>query len=108
MKIDQQGNVQKQPALYKLNDNGEFVIDKWVIRAELNADKPALLEAYNNDQQIAFTSGGDELKLDGKEFTGKTGDSSKLVELVNGEYEFSEAEDVIPGAVKEIPAEAGQ
>jgi hypothetical protein len=108
MKIDQQGNVQKQPALYKLNDNGEFVIDKWVIRAELNADKPALLEAYNNDKHIAFTSGGDELKLDGKEFTGKTGDSSKLVELVNGEYEFSEAEDVIPGAVKEIPAEAGQ
>ncbi|SFQ38282.1 Heparinase II/III-like protein [Parafilimonas terrae] len=105
MKINQHGEVNAAPVSYQLNSKGELIIDNWVIKAELDAAKPALLEAFNNDKRIAFTSGGDELKMGNETFNGKINGSSKLAEWIDGKYVFSEAGDVMPDAVKNIPVE---
>ncbi|MBS1655925.1 MAG: heparinase II/III family protein, partial [Bacteroidetes bacterium] len=102
MQINQNGQT-IEPLPYNLNKNGEIMVNGWRIRAELDASKPALLEADNKIKRIAFTSGAGKLKAGDKEFEGKIPGSSKLAEWINGKYDFSEAGDVLPDAVKEIP-----
>lgn len=102
MRINQNGET-TEVLPYTLNNKGEIMVNGWRIRAELDADKPALLEADNKIKRIAFTSGADKLKAGDKEFEGKIPGSSKLAEWINGKYDFSEAGDVLPDAVKEIP-----
>lgn len=103
LRINQKGEIEKEPLPYQFNDKGEIVINKWVIKAELDATKPSLLEVYNADKRTAFTSAADKIKLDNKEFTGKTGGSSKLVEWTGEKYSYTETGDIMPDAVKEIP-----
>ena len=108
MRINPNGKMKTETSAEQFNDKNEVTIDGWVIHAELGPSKPALLEAFNAEKHIAFTSGSEKLEIGNKEYTGKIAGSSKLVELVNGNYIFSEAGDVIPDVVKDIPAKQEQ
>jgi len=103
MQIQNNGTVRNEMPIKQFDAEGDMHIGDWVIHAELDTDKPVLMEAFNRKKHISFTSGAEKLKIDEKTYVGKTPGSAKLVELVNGDYIFSEADDVLPDVVKEVP-----
>ena len=101
--INPSGKILSSPLPYKFNDKNELIIDKWIIKAELNGDKPALLEAHTMDDKIIFNSATKSLTSGNKEYVGKINGSAKLLERINGNYRFSEAGNMVPEVVKSIP-----
>ena len=89
-------------ANYHFNDKKELVVGNWTIKAQLDASKPAIIEAHRNDGKAAFVSGGKKLETGGGQYTGNTEGSAKLGEQLNGKWSYQEAGDSIPAVVKQI------
>lgn len=104
MQIQPNGTVEKMRIPNKLDGQNELVLGNWTIKAELDATKPPLLEVWNREKHVSFSSGAAKITIDQQQFSGKTPGSSKLVELIQGEYIFQETGDVYPEAIKDIPA----
>jgi len=102
--VNQSGRLVNNTSSFKLNNKNELVIDKWIIKAELNADKPSLLEARSKDGKIVFSSCANKILAGSKAYAGKINASAKLAEWMNGKWMFSECGYVVPADVKEIPA----
>lgn len=92
------------PSHYRFNDKQELIVGDWTIKAQLDASKPAIIQAYQNNRKVAFSSGGNELKTGNQQYAGKIEGSAKLGELINGKWIYKEAGDNIPQVVKQIPA----
>ncbi len=85
------------------SEKNQFTIGNWILHAEINALKPAVLEVQRNDDQVAFTSSGSSLSIGDQQFQGKIAESSKLIEFSDGNPVFSECGEQIPSVVREIP-----
>ena len=94
-------------SLSKINaspdENGflNFSIGTWNITAHLNPKLPPELFIRKTDEQSAFSLNSKNVILNGKTYTGKAENSSKLVETRNGKLTFSEATDDLPWNVQE-------
>ena len=90
--------------IQKFDSNGisQFKVGNWTLKATLDASRPALLEAFRNDEQVAFTSSG-IFALGKSQFQGKVAGDSKLVEIIDEKPVFAETGDNIPEIAKEIP-----
>ena len=81
--------------------NGVMTIGNWYIAAEMDAEKPALIKAWNKDQSAVLVSSG-SIVNQGKTFAGKDQGSSKLLETINGKSILQEAKDEIPASIKRL------
>jgi hypothetical protein len=81
--------------------NGVFTIGNWHITAEMDATKPALIKAWNDNHTTMLVSSGNMLSQ-GKTFAGKDQGSSKLLETINGKSILQEAKDEIPASIKKM------
>jgi hypothetical protein len=81
--------------------NGVFTIGNWHITAEMDATKPALIKAWNDNHTTMLVSSGNMLSQ-GKTFAGKDQGSSKLLETINGKSILQEAKDEIPASIKKL------
>lgn len=76
-----------------------FQIGEWTIAAGMDANKPAFLKAWKNDDTAALSSSG-KVNLRGRQFEGRLAGSSKLVEMIDGELVFKEGGDEVPEGVE--------
>lgn len=83
------------------NKDGNYIVENWNIKAELNTLKPANIQVWNKENTASLVSGGN-LEKDGKNYKGKDFSSSKLVEIIDGKEVFQEANDEIPEAIKKV------
>lgn len=85
-------------------DKSHWQIGDWIIEAELNTEKHALLQISNNMTQTIFSSSADLLQADGQSFSGKEAGTAKLLEKHADGWHFAEAMRLLPDAIREIPA----
>lgn len=78
-----------------------YSIAGWRVKAELNVGKPAKIEISDSLGTASFISSG-VLNFDGEIYKGKISGSSKLVEIVNGQATFQEAEDEVPIKIQKV------
>jgi hypothetical protein len=83
------------------NENGDFVVGNWNIKAQMNALEPANIQVWNNDNSAKLVSGG-TLTLNVKKYAGEKIESSKLIEIMDGKEIFTECTDEIPEAIKRV------
>jgi hypothetical protein len=83
------------------NKDGNYIVENWNIKAELNVLKPANIQVWNNENTASLVSNGILVK-DGKNFEGKDFSSSKLVEIIDGEEVFKEVVDEIPESIQKV------
>jgi len=102
--INPSGKIINSPSPFKFNNRNELIIDNWVINAELDVNKPELLEAHTSDDKIVFSSAANSVSSGGKEYDGRINGSAKLLEWINGDYRFLETGNMVPEAIKAIPA----
>lgn len=87
----------------KPNANGEieFSSAKWNITANMRSDLSLELFIRSKDEKTAFSLNSKILSLDGKSYSGRIENSSKLVETIDGKSIFSESGDSFPWNVQE-------
>jgi len=78
-----------------------YSVGDWNINAEMDTSKPAKIEINDNSGTAAFVSSGG-MDFNGRNYKGKITGSSKLLEIIDGENLFQEAEDEIPVAIKRV------
>jgi len=78
-----------------------YLVNGWMIKAELDASKLPKIEVNNDEETASFTSTG-SIDFDGKKYNGTVTESSKLLEIINGEKVFQEVIDEVPDAVKKV------
>jgi hypothetical protein len=91
-----------EPAGFAPDSAGRIHVGGWTITAEMDTSRPALLTAVNHAHTTAFSSGGNELKVDGQTFRGTPG-ASKLAEKISGKWTFHQKQDSIPVLIQNIP-----
>src|SRR6185437_5529761 len=64
--INPSGKIINSPSPFKFNNRNELIIDNWVINAELDVNKPELLEAHTSDDKIVFSSAANSVSSGGK------------------------------------------
>jgi hypothetical protein len=87
----------------KPGENGkmDISIGPWNISVSLNSNQPADLSIRKTDEKAAFSLHSKEIVLNGEKYSGKTDNSSKLLEMIQGKMVFSESGDVLPWNVQE-------
>lgn len=83
------------------NDNGNYGIGNWNIKAQMNAAEPANIQVWNKDNTASLVSDG-ILTKDGKVFSTKENNSSKLVEWMDGKLVLKETNDENPSAIQRV------
>jgi len=76
-------------------ENGitKITVGDWEIEAALSSDLAPHLQIQSMVRKVTFTAYGEELGFMGNTYKGKTANSSKLIELVNGKITFTETGD---------------
>ncbi len=95
------GSIEKIEA--QPDEGGElnFSVGLWKISANLNTAHEPELIILKKDEKAAFSLNSKNINLNGKAFSGKTENSSKLIEEINGKLILSETGDVLPWNVQE-------
>lgn len=83
------------------NNDGNFAVGNWNIKAEMNVSKPGNIKVWNKDSSASFVSSG-VLVNNEKTYAGKEISSSKLVEMIDGKEVFKEVVDEIPQAIRNV------
>jgi hypothetical protein len=83
------------------NNDGDFAVGNWNIKAEMNVSKPGNIKVWNKDSSASFVSSG-VLVNNKKTYAGKEISSSKLVEMIDGKEVFKEVVDEIPEAIRNV------
>lgn len=76
-----------------------YTVGDWTISAELNVDKPAVLQVVKSDESAGLVSKG-ILTAGGKDYQGTSSGSAKLLEKIDGKAIFQEATDQVPEAIQ--------
>lgn len=84
---------------------GDIMIGDWILNAEMDTAREALLKAINREGTTVFSSGGGPLQAGQTVFHGTDG-AAKLAEEVDGHWRFVEQADSVPALVDEIPIPA--
>ena len=85
--------------------NVRVTVGEWTIEAALSTGSEPALAVRNDAVATAFAAYGNDLKLNGTSFTGKSPNSSGLAEMIDGQVRFTEAADL---SLDEIPASVQQ
>jgi hypothetical protein len=83
------------------NNDGDYAVGNWNIKAEMNVSKPGNIKVWNKDNSASFVSTG-VLVNNEKTYAGKEISSSKLVEMIDGKEVFKEVVDEIPEAIRNV------
>ena len=76
-----------------------YSVGDWKISAEMNTDKAAMIKVEKSDGSAGFVS-NDILTFGGKDYNGRSMQSAKLMEIVDGNPIFKESTDQIPDAIR--------
>lgn len=74
-------------------EDGTFRLGNWVIKAELNADRPAMLHIRNIQHQATFGYGLKEMDVDGQTYRFNKPTDSVIHDRINGNWETEETGD---------------
>ncbi|MEQ9288017.1 MAG: DUF4962 domain-containing protein [Cyclobacteriaceae bacterium] len=80
-------------------ETNAYSVGDWMISAEMNEDKPALLKVVKSDGSAGLVSQG-ILTIGGIDYDGTSTGSAKLLEMIDGKATFQEATDQIPQAIQ--------
>ena len=84
-----------------VSDDGNYAVENWKIKAEMNSSKPANIQVRNNDNSASLVSDG-MLTFKEKNYKGREIGSSKLIEIIEGKEVFQEVTDQIPAAIQKV------
>ena len=83
------------------NKDGNYTVENWNIKAQMNTSVPANIQVWNKDNNASLVSDG-ILTSKGKKYEGKVIGSSKLLETIDGKEVFQEDMDEIPEAIQKV------
>ena len=92
----------KGEQLYEIKNvsNGKWEVGEWIIRAEMNPEKPADLLIVNKDKSAGISTGFSDLILNDMTYLRKKSGSTILIEKINGKVISKEVVDTLPEAAR--------
>lgn len=93
IQVDKNGTVAGFREIGKEKGITRVTLGDWEIEAALSTDLAPRLQIRSAERKTAFTAYGDAFNFLGKTYKGNIANSSKLVELLNGQMSLKEAGD---------------